>query len=113
MKMENVQDSKGCYNIAIRGIIIAKARTNQEICISPEREFFLYDWYWPMKYTCAIDPSNNNLIFHEFAKTVLKSGNSGIDSNVYHIFRKVYELFYGIVQKYRKVSTICVKKMVK
>ena len=29
------------------------------------------------------------------------------------MFRKFYERFYGIVQKYRKPSKICVKTMVK
>ena len=55
-----------------------------------------------MAYTCAIDPSDNKFIFPELAKTFFKSGESIIDSKVSHMLRKIYEHFYGIVQKYRK-----------
>ena len=55
-----------------------------------------------MAYTSIIDTSDAKFIFPKFYKTVFKSGESTIDSKVSHMFRKVYERFYGIVQKYIK-----------
>ena len=88
----------------MQGIDRANTSTYQEICIYLEREFIIYYWYWPMAYTCDIDPSDYNFIFPEFAKTVFNSEESIIDSKVSHMFRKVYEDFYGIVHKYRKIE---------
>ena len=102
IKMENVNDNNGSYDVAMQGIEKTKTRTYQELCIYPEKECFLYDWYWSMAYTCIMDTSNNEYIFPEFARTVCKSGESRIDSRVSTIFRKIHEHFYKLVQQYRK-----------
>ena len=93
IKMENVKDNNGCYDVAMQGIGRTNTITYQEVCIYPERGFFLYDWYWSMAYTCIIDPSNREYIPPEFAKTVFKSGESRTDSRVSHMFQKVYSHF--------------------
>ena len=100
--MKNVKYNNGPYNVAMQGIGRAKTRTYQEVCIYPEIEFILYDWCCTMEYTCTIDPSDDNFIFPEFAKTFFNSGESTIDSEVSHMFQKFYENFYGIVQQYRR-----------
>ena len=102
IKVEFVKDNSGCYNVAIHGIGRAKTSTYQGLCIYTEIEFILYNWYWSMAYICSIDPYEYKFIFPEFYKTVFKSGESQIDSNISHMFRKLYEHFYGIVQEYRK-----------
>ena len=89
IKMENVKYNNGCYDVAMQGIEITKTRTYQEVCIFPEREFFLYDWYWSMAYTCIINPSNEGYISPKFAKTVFKSGESIIDYRVSLLFLKI------------------------
>ena len=71
-----------------------KIRTYQEVCIYPEKECFLCDWYWSMAYTCIKDTSNEEYIFPEFNKTVCNIGESRIDSRVSIMFRKIYEHFY-------------------
>ena len=86
IKMESVKDKSGCYNVVIQVINRAKTITYQEICIYPGIEFILYDWYWYMAYTCAIDPSDDKFVFPEFAKTDFKSGYSRTDSRVSHMF---------------------------
>ena len=48
IKMKNVKDNNGTYNVAMQGIERSKTRTYQEVCIYPEREFIIYGWYWPM-----------------------------------------------------------------
>ena len=80
IKMENVKYNRGFYNVEMQGIDRSKTSTYQEICIYPNREFIPYDWYWSMSYTWE----------------------SIIDSKVSHMFRRIYERLYGIVQKYRK-----------
>ena len=95
--MDKVQDNNGCYNVTIQGIDRANTSTFQELCIFLYREFNLYDWYWYMAYTCAIDPFDDNFIFPEFVKTVFKISEYIIDSKLSHMFQKVYEHFYGIV----------------
>ena len=55
-----------------------------------------------MAYTYAIYPSVNKFVFSEFSKNLFKSVKSRIDSKISHIFQKVYERFYGIVQQYGK-----------
>ena len=102
IKMENVKYNNRCYDVSMQGIEITKTRTYQEVCIYPEREFFLYDWYWSMAYTCIINPTNEGYIFPKFSKTVFKSGESIIDYRVSLLFRKIYEHFYKLVQHYKK-----------
>ena len=102
MKMENFKDNNRFYNVVMQGIDIAKTSTFQEVCIYPDRDYITYNWYWSMEYTCTIDPSDNKFILPEFAETVFKIGESRIDSKVSHMFRKVYDHFYWIVQQYRK-----------
>ena len=102
IKMENVKDNKGCYDVEVKLIERSNTRTYEEVCIYPEREFFLYEWYWSLAYTCALDPFNDKFIFPEFSKTFFKTGEFRIDSKVSHMFRKVCEHFYDLVQKYRK-----------
>ena len=100
--MNTFQDNNEFYNIAIQVIDRANNSAYQELYIYPGREFIIYDWYWSMAYTCVIDPSDDNFIFSEFAKTVFKSGEYRIDSRISQMFWKVYEHFYGLVQQYRK-----------
>ena len=102
IKMQNVTDNNGSYDVARQGIDRTKTGKYQELCIYPERECFLYDWYWSMAYTCIMDTSDNEYIFPKFAKVVFKSGESKIDSRVSFMFRKIYEHFYELVQQYRK-----------
>ena len=97
--MENFNDNNGSYDIDMQGIKRKKTRTYQEVCIYPEKECLLYEWYWYMAYTYIIDHSNEECIFPEFAKTVCKIGESRIDSRVSIMFRKIYEQFYKLVQK--------------
>ena len=104
IKTENVKDNNGCYDVAMQVIDRTNTRTYKGVCIYPEREFFLYNCYWYMAYTCIIDPSNEEYILPEFAKTVFKSEESRIDSRVSLLFRKVYEHFYKQVQHYIKVQ---------
>ena len=104
IKMKNFKDNKGCWNVAIQGINRSKTSTYQELCIYPKREFIIYDWYWYMEYTCAIEPSEEKFIFPEFVKTVFKSGYYIINSKVSHMMQKVYERFYCIVLQYRKIE---------
>ena len=74
IKMENVKDNNGCYDVAMQGIERTKTRTYQEVCIYPKREFIIYDWYWSMAYTCTIDLSDDKFILPEFANLFFKSG---------------------------------------
>ena len=97
--MKYVKDNSECYNIAIQGINRTNNSNYQEVCIYPESEFILCNWYWSMAYICVIDPSEDKFIFPKFIKTVFKSGESRIDSKVSHMFQKVYELFDGFVQQ--------------
>ena len=54
IKMENFTDNNGSYDVDMQGIKRTKTRTYQEVCIYPEKEFFLCDWYWSMAYTLCI-----------------------------------------------------------
>ena len=100
--MQKITDNNGYYDVARQGIDRTKTGKYQELCIYPEKECFLYDWYWYMAYTCIMDTSDDEYIFPEFANVVFKSGESKIDSRVSFMFRKIYEHFYELVQQYRK-----------
>ena len=102
IKMENVKDNNGHYYLEMQGIEIKKTRTYQEVCIYPEREFFLYNWYWSMACTCIIDPSNKEYIFPEFAKTLSRVGSPELIPGSPSCFKKIYEHFYKLVQHYKK-----------
>ena len=91
IKTENIKDNNGCYDVKMQGIERTNTRTYQEVCIYPDREFFLYNWYWSIAYTCIIASSNKDYVFPEFVKTFFKSGESRIDSRVSHMFQKFYE----------------------
>ena len=54
-----------------------------------------------------------HFILPDFSKTDFRRGKVRINSKVSQMFRKVYESFYVIVQKYIKVIKCCVKNMVK
>ena len=41
IKMENIKDNNGCYNVAIQVIDRDKTIIYQELCIYPDREFIL------------------------------------------------------------------------
>ena len=43
--METVKDNNGEYFVAVQGIDWKKTGAFQEICIYPESEYILYDWY--------------------------------------------------------------------
>ena len=49
-----------------------------------------------------LDNTEEKYIFPEFANTLFKSEESNIEYKVPQIFRIVYEIFYEIVQQYRK-----------
>ena len=55
-----------------------------------------------MEITYAIYHSDNKFFFPEFPKTVFKTGDAKVNTKVSQMFRKVYEFFYGIIEKYRK-----------
>ena len=97
--MGNVQDNKRCYNVAIQGINRSNTSTYTEVCIYPDIKFILYNWYWYMEYTCAIDPSEDNFIFPEFSKTFFKSGESRIDFKVSRCFENSMNVSMALFRK--------------
>ena len=100
--MENITDNNNTYTVAKQGIERTKTGKYQELCIYPERENFLFDWYWSMAYLCIMDTTDKEFIFPKFAKVVFKKGESTIDSKVSKLFKIIYEHFYQLVQQYRK-----------
>ena len=99
--MKSAQDNNVIFNVALQAIDHSKTSTYQELFIYPDREFIIYGWYWPMAYTCVMDPTNVKYIVTRFYSTVFKSSEAKIDSKVSHMFRKTYKRFYAIFQKYR------------
>ena len=99
--MQDVTDNNGYYDVAMQGIDRTKTGKYQEVCLYPEKEWFIYDWYRSMAYICIMDFGNDDYIFAEFANAVFKSGESKTDSRVSFMFRKIYEHFYELVQQYR------------
>ena len=77
--MQKITDNNGSYDVAREGIDRTKTGKYQKLCIYPEIECFLYDWYWSMAYTCIMDTSDDEYIFTKFSKVVFKSGESKID----------------------------------
>ena len=55
-----------------------------------------------MAYACVLDNIDEKYILPDFANTVFKAGESNIDSKASQIFRIFHEIFYKIVQLYRK-----------
>ena len=73
--MENVKYNSGRYNVAIQGIDRANTSTYKELCIYPDREFIIYDWYWYMVYTCDMDLLVISLSSPSFPKLFLRAGS--------------------------------------
>ena len=78
ISMETFHDNNIMYYVEVQGIDLPKTSTYQGLCIYPERELFLYDWYWSMEYTCVMDRINVKFIFSKFSITVFKSGEARI-----------------------------------
>ena len=112
IKMENVTDNNGSYEVDMQGIERTKTRTYQEVCIYHEKECFLYDWYWSMAYTYIMDTSNYEYISPNFARTVCKSGESGINSRVSIMFRKSMNIFINLFSNTEKSSKIYLQSLV-
>ena len=55
IRMETFKDNNGEYCVAVQGIYQTQTGTFQYICIYLEREYILYEWYWPMAYACVFD----------------------------------------------------------
>ena len=87
IRIKTVKDNNIEYCVAV-----------QDICIYPEREYILYEWYWPMAYACVLDNTDEKYIFPEFYNTAFKAGESKIYSKELQMFRIFYEIFYEIFQ---------------
>ena len=79
----------------------AKTETNQDVVYFPERVHFLKDIYWAAAYHAIFDNHNNEYLFPNFVKNVLKKddgyGNIKYDSAT--LFSNVYEKLKDIVAK--------------
>ena len=106
IKMEKVNDNNGSYDVDMQGIDRTKTRTYQEVCIYPEKEYFLYDWYWSMAYTCIIDTSNKEYIFPEFAKLFARVGIPELIPGSPLCFKKYMNIFINLFRNTEKVSKI-------
>ena len=45
IQMDTVHDNNGSYSVAVQGIDRSKTSTYQELCMYPDREFIIYQWY--------------------------------------------------------------------
>ena len=64
----------------------------------------IYNQYWYISYTYAMEPNDDSYILSKFSSMVLKPVDSKIDSKASRMFRKVYGHLYEIVQHYRSIE---------
>ena len=89
VRMETVKGTNREYCVAVQGIDRIKTGTFQDVCIYPEKEYILYDWYRSMAYTRVLDNTKDKKKFPEFDNTVFKDGEPNIYSMASQMFRIV------------------------
>ena len=107
--MENVNDNNGYYDVAMQGIERTKTRTYQEVCIYPEKECFLYDWYWSMAYTCITEHSNDEIVDTRQSEERVHppntdpSVNAGFLNDMTNDCKYILLTFYVLLNKFIKM----------
>jgi hypothetical protein len=80
-----------------------KTVTDQTLQIFPEKEEFMFCYYWSLCYLLVMDETGSEYLFPGFAEKVVQTRTDDkIDSKVSALFTAVFNYMYAIANNYQE-----------